>query len=83
MLLDGIEEDMSISSTGLQNFINLSGDILSAKIQVLIKDVDNSMNDLMNKLVNMPVGSRLISQGANVSQGDTVSTTVTLKNIKL
>ena len=83
MLLDGIEEQMSITSTGLQNFVNLSGDILSAKIQVLINDVDSSMNDLMNKLVNMPVGSRVISQNATASQGDTVSTTATLKNIKL
>lgn len=83
MLLDGIEEEMSITSTGLQNFINLSGDILGTKIQVFMNDVDSSMNDLMRKLINMPIGSRVATQGYSLQEGDTASTTATIKNIKL
>ena len=83
MLLDGIEEEMSITSTGLQNFINLSGDILGTKIQVFMNDVDSSMNDLIRKLINMPIGSRVATQGYSLQEGDTASTTATIKNIKL
>ena len=83
MLLDGIEEEMSITSTGLQSFINLSGDTLGSKVQILIKDVDDSIDDLMNKLVNMPVGSRVSTQGYSSQGGDSVSATATIKNIKL
>jgi len=83
MLHDGIEEEMSITSTGLQNFINLSGDILGTKIQVFMNDVDSSMNDLIRKLINMPIGSRVATQGYSLQEGDTASTTATIKNIKL
>jgi len=37
----------------------------------------------MSSLIVMPVGARVISQNAGVSEGDTVSTTATIKNIKL
>jgi len=83
MLLDGIEEEMSITSTGLQNFINLSGDILGTQIQVFMNNVDSSMNDLIRKLINMPIGSRVATQGYSLQEGDTASTTATIKNIKL
>tara|TARA_R100000995_G_C3450546_1_gene107942 strand:+ start:53 stop:919 length:867 start_codon:yes stop_codon:yes gene_type:complete len=83
MLLDGIEEEMSITSTGLQSFINLSGDTLGSTIQVLIEDVDDSMDNLIKRLINMPIGSRVSTQGYSSQGGDSVSATATIKNIKL
>ena len=83
MLLDGIEEEMSITSTGLQSFINLSGDTLNSQVQIFIKDVDDSMDDLIKKVINMPAGSRVSTQGYSSQGGDSVSATATIKNIKL
>ena len=83
MLLDGIEEEMSITSTGLQSFINLSGDTLGSMVQILIEDVDESMDGLIKRLVNMPFGSRVSTQGYSSQGGDSVSATATIKNIKL
>ena len=83
MLLDGIEEEMSITSTGLQNFINLSGAILASQVSVSLQDTKSEINSLMSSLIVMPIGARVISQNAGVSEGDTVSTTATIKNIKL
>tara|TARA_R110002020_G_scaffold183376_1_gene379703 strand:+ start:370 stop:1236 length:867 start_codon:yes stop_codon:yes gene_type:complete len=83
MLLDGIEEEMSITSTGLQSFINLSGDTLNSQVQIFIKDVDDSMDDLIKNVINMPAGSRVSTQGYSSQGGDSVSATATIKNIKL
>jgi len=83
MLLDGIEEEMSITSTGLQNFINLSGQTLTSQLTINLQDVDLAMNGLMSTIMKMPVGSRVVSQSAGISEGDTASTTATIKNIKL
>lgn len=83
MLLDGIEEEMSITSTGLQNFINLSGQTLTSQVTINLQDVDSAMNSLISTIMKMPVGSRVVSQSAGISEGDTVSTTATIKNIKL
>ena len=81
--LIGIEEEMSITSTGLQNFINLSGAILASQVSVSLQDTKSEINSLMSSLIVMPIGARVISQYAGVSEGDTVSTTATIKNIKL
>ena len=83
MLLDGIEEDMSITSTGLQNFINLSGETLGSAVSVTLQDSDDQINSLISSIIEMPVGARVVSQSAVISEGDTDSTTVTIKNIKL
>ena len=83
MLLDGIEEDMSITSTGLQNFINLSGETLGSAVSVTLQDSDDQINSLISSIIEMPVGARVVSQSAGISEGDTASTTVTIKNIKL
>ena len=83
MLLDGIDEEMSITSTGLQNFINLSGDILASQVTLHMQDTELSMGGLMSTIAKMPVGSRVVSQKYGSSEGDTVSTTATIKNIEL
>ena len=83
MLLDGIEEEVSITSTGLQSFINLSGNALSSEMQLFIKDTDDSISDPIKNIINMPVGSRVSTQGYSSQGGDSVSATATIKNIKL
>ena len=83
MLLDGIEEEMSITSTGLQNFINLSGQTLTSQVTIHLQDVDLVMNGLMSTIMKMPIGSRVSTQGYSSQGGDSVSATATIKNIKL
>ena len=79
MLLDGIEEEMSITSTGLGDLINLSGHLLAGSVGVVL----SSMGDPLVTLVTMPEGARVTTQGYGVVGGETVQTSVTLKNIKL
>ena len=84
MLLNGIEEELSISSTGLEDFINLSGqEVAGGTIAVSLQDIDNEMNGALVELITLPIGSRLISQGYGIVGGDTVQTSARLRNIIL
>jgi len=81
-LLDGIEEEMSITSTGLKNLIGWSGDYLSAPVTVGLSAQDGSALDFVTQ-VSMAVGARVLTEGYNVAGGDTVATTATIKQVTL
>ena len=84
MLLDGIEEELSISSTGLGELINLSGNMLGSAVTVSLQDVENGFdNEALVEIINFPAGARVISQRYGVVGGETVQTSLTLKQIKL
>ena len=84
MLLDGIEEEMSISSTGLNEMINLSGQLLAdGNVEVVLQDKDGTMNGALVEIMRMPEGARVVNQRYGVQGGETVNTSVTLKNINL
>ena len=83
MLLDGIEEEMSITSTGLGDLINLSGQLLAGSVGVSLQDKDGSMTGTLAEIMTMPEGARAIGQSYGVVGGETIQTSATLKNIKL
>jgi hypothetical protein len=84
MLLDGIEEEMSITSTGLSSLINLSGQLLAESVRIELQTFDDSFsNTALHEIIDMAAGSRVINQGYGVVGGETVRTSVTLKQIKL
>lgn len=81
-LLDGIEEEMSITSTGLNNLIGWSGDMLTAPVMVDLSAQDGSALDYVARL-SMAAGARVLTEGYNVAGGDTVAATATLKQVTL
>ena len=84
MLLNGVEEELSISSTGLEDFINLSGqEVAGGTISVSLQDVDNEMNGVLVEMITLPIGSRLISQGYGAVGGDALQTSARFRNIIL
>jgi len=83
MLLDGIEEEMSISSTGLSEIVNLSGQLLDGSVEIMMQDKDALMAGALVDIMFMPAGSRVTDQNYGVQGGETVRTSITLKNIKL
>jgi hypothetical protein len=84
MLLDGIEEELSITSTGLSSLINLSGQLLAGSVGVFLEDANVGFTNLaLTEIMTMPEGARVTDQGYGIVGGETVQTSVTLKNIKL
>jgi hypothetical protein len=82
MLLDGVESEMSITSTGLENLISYSGNKLTNTVQVNLKDVDgNSCVNITS--VDMSAGARVLTEGYNINGGDTLSASATIKEINL
>tara|TARA_R100000734_G_C3293739_1_gene85181 strand:+ start:82 stop:963 length:882 start_codon:yes stop_codon:yes gene_type:complete len=84
MLLDGIEEEMTIASTGLQNLISFSGDALSTNLQVFICGVGGTavMPDVVG-LINFTNESRVLAESYSTQGGETLTTSATIKQIKL
>jgi len=74
---------MSITSTGLSDLINLSGQLLAGSVGVVLQDEDGLMGDMLKEIMTMPEGARVTNQGYGIVGGETVHTSVTLKNIKL
>ena len=84
MLLDGVEEQMSINSTGLNNLINFSGDALVGSLQIYICGVGGTavMSDTVN-LIQFTNGSKLLDESFSTQGGETLVTSATIKQIKL
>ena len=82
MLLDGVESEMSITSTGLESLINYSGNKLANTVQVNLKDAEG--NNCTNiRSVDMSAGARVLTENYSVNGGDTLSTSATIKEINL
>ena len=82
MLLDAVESEMSITSTGLANLISISGDKLASDVVVELDNVDgNSVVQFQN--LTMAAGARVLAEGYDVNGGDTLSATATIKQIDL
>jgi len=84
MLLDGVEEELSVSSTGLESLIGLSGDKLAGPLDVYLCGVGvGTSSAVITDLINFPAGARVLTEKYGVAGGDTVSTQATIKQIKL
>jgi len=82
MLLDGVEEELSVASTGLESLIGLSGDKLANTLTVNLCGV-GATAPVIQDLINFPAGARVLTESYGVAGGDTVSTQATIKQVKL
>ena len=80
MLLDGVESEMSITSTGLGNLIDFNGTELSSNVTVNVLNVDGASTI---PALTMTAGATVLTQGYNVNGGDTLSASATIKEINL
>ena len=84
MLLDGVEEELSVSSTGVESLIGLSGDKLGGTLQLYMVGVGVGISyPVIPDLINFPAGARVLTESYGVAGGDCVSTQATIKQVKL
>ena len=84
MLLDGVEEEIQISSTGLNSLINFSGEFLDNALNVNVCGIGGTAN--MSQILNVirfEAGSRLLAESYTVQGSETLTTSATIKQIKL
>ena len=82
MLLDGVESEMNITSTGLENSIDYSGDKLGSDVSVGLQDIDGTAYPYIGTLT-MSAGARVLTTNYSVNGGDTVVTTAEIRQIDL
>jgi hypothetical protein len=82
MLLDGIETETTITSTGLENLINFSGDETTNDLTIAL---DNAAGNSIRFFTGIVVGAgaRVLQESYSMAGGDTLQTTATLREILL
>ena len=86
MLLDGVEEEISVSSTGLDTLINFSGEELTSLLQIDLQiqgGVGIEAASPIGELIKFPSGARVLAQSYSTQGGETIQTTATIKQVKL
>ena len=87
MLLDGVEEEISVSSTGLNTLIGFSGEKLTNTINLILNFKGNTSSTVLgglgNDLIKFPAGARVLTESYSVQGGETIQTTATIKQVKL
>jgi len=86
MLLDGVEEAISVSSTGLNSLINFSGERLTSQLNVDLKiqgNVGIGTSTPIANLIKFPAGARVLTENYSAQGGETLQTTATIKQVKL
>ena len=83
MLLNGVESEMSIESTGLNSLIDFSGGAISSDVTLGLNNIDG--DGLSTNLPNVVMvnGSKVITQSYSIAGSDTVNTRATIKQIDL
>ena len=82
MLLDGVEEQLTVTSTGLNKLIDYSGESLNNTLSVAVAGIGNT-TPFIADLIKFTAGSRVLTQSYTSQGGDTLSTTATINQIKL
>jgi hypothetical protein len=82
MLLDGVEEEISVSSTGLNTLIGFSGEKLNNTLQVDLKYLGDN-TPLINNFIKFPAGARVLAESYSAQGGAAIQTTATIKQAKL
>jgi hypothetical protein len=82
MLLDGVEEEISVSSTGLNTLIGFSGEKLNNTLQVDLKYLGDN-TPLINNFIKFPAGARVLTESYSAQGGAAIQTTATIKQAKL
>jgi len=86
MLLDGVEEEISVSSTGLNSLIGFSGEALTNTLQVKLNmqgSVGVGVSSPIDDLIKFPAGARVLTESYSAQGGETIKTTATIKQVKL
>ena len=86
MLLDGVEEEISVSSTGLNSLIGFSGEKLTSLLQVKLNvqgSVGVGTTSPIDDLIKFPAGARVLTESYSAQGGETINTTATIKQVKL
>jgi len=84
MLLDGVEEEININSTGLRNLIDFSGDFLEGPLIVDLCGIGGTAVMQETKdLISFPMGSRLLNESFSMQGAETLTTSATIKQVKL
>lgn len=87
MLLDGVEEEISVSSTGLNTLIGFSGEKLTSNLQVSLKFKDGAssvgLGTQTDDLIKFPAGARVLTESYSAQGGAAIQTTATIKQVKL
>ena len=87
MLLDGVEEEISVSSTGLNTLIGFSGEKLTTHLQVALNFKNGAgsvgLGTQVDDLIKFPAGARVLTESYSVQGGETIQTTATIKQVKL
>ena len=86
MLLDGVEEEMSVSSTGLNSLINFSGEKLASQLNVDLQiqgGVGIGTSTPIADLIKFSAGARILTESYSAQGGAAIQTTATIKQIKL
>ena len=82
MLLDGVEEELSVSSTGVNSLINFSGEELAGNVTVSMCGVGTTA-PFITDFIQFTAGSRVLAESYNTKGGEVVTTNATIKQIKL
>ena len=87
-LIDSIEAEMTISSTGLESLLAVSGNEVVNDLVVEMESSDGSTitsnYTTANEFkINIPSGSRVVSQNFGVGAGDSVETNAKIQNVIL
>ena len=82
MLLDSVESEMTVTSTGLANLIGISGDKLASDVVVELDNVDGD-SVVQFPSLTMGAGARVLAEGYSINGGDSLSATATIKQIDL
>jgi hypothetical protein len=82
MLLDGVESQMSITSTGVNNLIDFSGNNVANDVSVSLQGNGGQENNELAS-IKIDAGARVISQDYGMAGGDTLIGSVTLREVSL
>ena len=84
-IVDGVEVDMNVQSTGLNQLINFSGNKLSSDFGVGIQDVSGDGIGILGNNLELIVnsGAHVVAEGYSVDGGDTLVTKATIKEVIL
>jgi len=87
MLLDGVEEEISVSSTGLNSLIGFSGEKLTNNLQVALNFKNGAgsagLGTHVDDLIKFPAGARVLTESYSAQGGEVMQTTATIKQVKL
>lgn len=84
-LIDGVEVDMNVESTGLNSLIDFSGSKLGSTFGVLLEDIQNSgvHYDSNDFDLTVSAGAHVVAEGYSMDGGGTLVTKATIKEVIL